>query len=125
MRTRIFLTAVFERGISKKVKFILLLRSIRSIAIPSANQNVPLESYPKCTYYEGPVGSGETVNLTCDLLVSGRYLIIQLNTSKALSLCEVEVFGGKVLTCRKSNQAAMLAVKKLAGVPPELNLREH
>ena len=68
--------------------------------IPSANQNIPLNSYPVCKYYEGPIGNGATETLTCDQLISGQYLIIQLNTATLvpLTLCEVQVFGGKVLT---------------------------
>ena len=54
----------------------------------------PISSYPLCAYREEAIGSGETVNFVCNQVLSGRYLIIQLNHSDPLTLCEVEVYGG-------------------------------
>ena len=62
--------------------------------VPASQQQVPLSSYPLCAYREEPIGSGETFNFVCNQVLSGRYLIIQLNHSDPLTLCEVEVNEG-------------------------------
>ena len=47
--------------------------------VPASQQHAPVSSYPLCTYREEPIGGGETVNFVCNQVLSGRYLIIQLN----------------------------------------------
>ena len=62
--------------------------------VPAPKQHVPISSYPLCAYHEEPLGRGETINIVCNQVLSTRYLIIQLNHSDTLTLCEVEVYGG-------------------------------
>ena len=53
-----------------------------------------LTNYVECAYYEGPMGNGETKTFQCNGgHVIGRYLIVQLENSEVLTLCEVEVEG--------------------------------
>ena len=62
--------------------------------LPQSDTQIKLLTYPICKYIEGPIGPGVTEIFTCDQMLSGRYLIVQLNSSEILTLCEVEVFGG-------------------------------
>ena len=59
-------------------------------------QRMTAGSYDVCTKYVGVVGSGVTVNLTCDTPgMKARYLFIQIpGQQEILTLCEVEVYGG-------------------------------
>ena len=51
-------------------------------------------NYPLCGTYPGTAGAGEKVQITCLPGTVGRYLIVQLKGKNALTLCEVQVFGG-------------------------------
>ena len=39
------------------------------------------------------LGAGEKINLMCDNIVYGRYVLIKLNFNEILTLCEVRVYG--------------------------------
>ena len=51
-----------------------------------------LTNYELCASYDGPVGAGATQTFYCGS--SGRYLIIQLQKTDILTLCEVQVQEG-------------------------------
>ena len=55
-----------------------------------------LTNFPLCDYYEGPVAPSASYTAECGTIMRGRYVIVQIETStNPLSLCEVQVFGGK------------------------------
>ena len=56
------------------------------------------DNYRLCTHVEGIVETGATLYLTCTVVdMKGRYLVIQIPDDPAtLSMCEVEVYGGKL-----------------------------
>ena len=47
----------------------------------------------ECYLYEGVVGEGATVNITCEQTVIGRYVYIRKKEEGSLMLCEVSIFG--------------------------------
>ena len=48
-----------------------------------------------CVSHLGQLGAGETRNIQCSEIHSGRFLSIYINDYGRLSLCEVQVFGCK------------------------------
>ena len=48
----------------------------------------------ECYFYEGPVPNGATVRLDCLAGVTGRYLVVQLQDTDYLILCEVTAAAG-------------------------------
>ena len=46
-----------------------------------------------CYEQREALGGGENINLTCDHIVYGRYVLIRLNHNEILTLCEVRVYG--------------------------------
>ena len=56
-----------------------------------------LNNYDVCTTYPGPAADGAVLSLDCTQTdgLTGRYVIIQLQGTNYLTLCEVEVFDRK------------------------------
>ena len=52
-----------------------------------------LASMTVCACEEGDLAAGETRAFPCE--ASGQYVVILLEKTETLTLCEVEVFGGK------------------------------
>ena len=48
----------------------------------------------RCGFYEGAVPNNATVRIECPPRVTGRYLVVQLQGSNVLSLCEVTAQAG-------------------------------
>ena len=56
-----------------------------------------------CGTYEGSAPAGEWVEVTCSSNAHGRYLIIQIpGARQILTLCEVQVFGGRWININRS-----------------------
>ena len=51
-------------------------------------------NYPVCAYYNGMFPSARQ-RVPCDTKMNGRHVIVQLTELEALTLCEVEVYGGQ------------------------------
>ena len=63
-----------------------------SLFTPIIQNGVP--NYHLCHNYSGPVGTGETVEITCSTPSVGQLVIIQIpGPINTLTLCEVEVYG--------------------------------
>jgi hypothetical protein len=52
-----------------------------------------LGTYQVCATSDGALGAGETKEFTCEAV--GRYVVVQLLGKEYLTLCEVEILGGK------------------------------
>ena len=48
--------------------------------------------FTQCAHVPGQLGAGETKPIPCDQPVRGRYVTVNLNQHKSLSLCEVKVY---------------------------------
>ena len=49
-----------------------------------------------CTRYPGTAPAGVVPSISCDDVMIGRYVVIQiLDRSECLTLCEVEIYGKK------------------------------
>ena len=53
-----------------------------------------------CIYITDPVGQGHSVLLECDKPVAGRYLVVYLNYTEALTICELQVYSREYLETR-------------------------
>ena len=53
-----------------------------------------VSNYPVCAAFPG--NAGGIVEITCAPAKVGRYVIVQLQATEYLTLCEVEVFGSEV-----------------------------
>ena len=51
-----------------------------------------------CACQDSPMGNGETKAFHCG--ATGRYLVVLLEKTEKLVLCEVEVFQGNCYTCK-------------------------
>ena len=65
-------------------------------ADPRDQQRMPRGEFDltECYFYEGPVPNGATVRLECPPGVTGRYLVVQLQDTNFLILCEVTAAAG-------------------------------
>ena len=56
-----------------------------------------LTNFKMCAYYEGPITDGGAERFRCNNRgVTGRYVIIQVETNEPLQICEVKVYTGEV-----------------------------
>jgi hypothetical protein len=68
------------------------------VGLASVNPQVqaPAEgNYEVCATVDDVLAAGENKLIKCS--GTGRYLVIQLPAEQYLTLCEVEVFGGKII----------------------------
>ena len=56
-------------------------------------QHLEVINFGECASIYDEIPAGATVNITCQTLVGGRYVKIQLNGEGFLTLCEVQVHG--------------------------------
>ena len=62
-----------------------------------STQKEDVQSWSECAFVQGALSAGELRDIQCTQLHSGRYVAIQLQGKEYLTLCEVEVFGGKLI----------------------------
>ena len=48
-----------------------------------------------CGVFPGPATESQVIEVRCAPGVSGRYVVVQIMGQQYLTLCEVEVYGGK------------------------------
>ena len=81
---------------------------------PSSLVDVP-PTYPVCAYHSGMLVDSARECVSCSSSITGRYVTIQLtNTVTALTLCEVEVYGGRAaatLLLFGKNQCLSVGIK--------------
>ena len=65
---------------------------------PSGRENMVLSElrFDQCGFYSGAIPNGATHRFNCPPgTVTGRYLVVQLNGTNFLTLCEVTATGGR------------------------------
>ena len=63
---------------------------------PRDQQHMPPGEFnvKECYFYEGAVPNGVTAHLDCPPGITGRYLVVQLQDTNSLILCEVTAAAG-------------------------------
>ena len=59
--------------------------------------DVEKDNFDVCATWDGAVGAGVSQPLRC--MAKGRYVIIQLQKTEYLTLCEVKVYAGEYKIC--------------------------
>ena len=89
---------IFRSTYKKQTEFLANLYDLKQqyYKIVNGNRN-NIFFCLQCAYYAGPVSNAGSENFTCATGgVTGRYLIVQVEHSEPLTLCEVEVFAGMI-----------------------------
>jgi hypothetical protein len=67
------------------------------ILVGNLNETDKLQLNSLCHYLTGELGLSVTRNFPCETVLSGRYVIVQMQSIGVLSICEVDVFQCRII----------------------------